>query len=117
MLHRIVAMKMPLPVQILPAGFMEISPSPMPYSRAYLNSWGLKVIVSIDTMVNGHDYIHCSVSKDNRLPTWDELLEAKNLFIGRDKEAFQFFPVEKEYVNLCKNCLHIWCCLTKDIFK
>lgn len=116
MLHKIIAMEMPTPPVILTAGFQEIM-SPVPRSRAYVNFWGLKVMVSVDTIEGGDKYLHVSVSKDNRLPTWDELREVKDIFIGTDREAFQFFPFQQEYVNACKNCLHIWSCLNRDLLK
>jgi hypothetical protein len=107
MLKRIIAMRPPLSAPILPVGWRETS-SPLPFTRAYQNGWGMKVIVSIDSIEDGSEYLHCSVSRRKQLPGWDDLREVKNIFIGREEEAFQFLPKESEYINLHDYCLHIW---------
>lgn len=56
-------------------------------------------------------WVHLSVSRPTRLPSWEDLKQVKDLFIGRDKMAFQALPPASEYVNVHQNCLHLWYCL------
>ncbi len=51
---------------------------------------------------------HVSVSFPNRLPTWDEMAEIKRMFFKPDEVCVEFHPLEEEYVNLHRYCLHIW---------
>ena len=57
---------------------------------------------------NGDKYLHISCSHGNKLPTWDELVQVKNTFIGEDVQAFQVLPRKEDYVNLMPYCLHLW---------
>lgn len=63
----------------------------------------LKVIVSDEA---GWD--HISVSTIKRVPTWDEMCFIKNLFFDEEETVIQYHPKKSEYVNTCKNCLHLW---------
>ncbi|MCM1532750.1 MAG: hypothetical protein NC114_10840 [Ruminococcus flavefaciens] len=66
------------------------------------------ILFSTDQDENGQLYHHVSCSFRNRIPNWNELHGVKNLFIGKDRTAFIFFPPESEYLNLHPNCLHLW---------
>ena len=80
----------------------------IPESRAYVNLGGLRVLISIDETENNNKYLHVSVSREDRLPSWADMKTAKSIFIGFEKEAFHMLPKESEYVNCHKNCLHLW---------
>ena len=51
---------------------------------------------------------HVSVSREDRVPTWDEMCEVKDMFFGPDVWVMQFHPAASDYVNYHKNCLHLW---------
>lgn len=51
---------------------------------------------------------HASVSLTNRCPNWREMSFIKDLFWDEEEMCIQFHPKKSEYVNLMKNCLHIW---------
>lgn len=72
------------------------------------NISGMAVILSEDTMQDGKKYLHVSCSFKDRLPTWDDLKEVKNIFIGDEKVAYQVLPRQSEYINLMPYCLHLW---------
>jgi len=72
------------------------------------------VIVSGSTEADGRRWLHVSVSRPSRLPTWDDLREVKDTFIGRDRKAIQVLPPAAEYVNIHPNVLHLWACLDDD---
>lgn len=82
---------------------------------AYESSWGLRVIASIQTESDGNDWLHVSLSRRKRLPDWDDVKQVKDLFVGKERKAIQILPPESEYVNIHPNCLHLWCCLDKDV--
>jgi hypothetical protein len=51
---------------------------------------------------------HVSVSKENGVPWWKEMCFVKDLFWDDDDLVVQFHPAKKDYVNIAKNCLHLW---------
>lgn len=68
----------------------------------------LFVVITLDTMEDGKRYIHLSMSYRDRIPDWETVKEVKNTFIGGNKDAFIYFPIESEYVNIMPFCLHLW---------
>lgn len=115
MLHFVQHMRQPAPVAILPPGWREI-PGHGPVadvSRTYVSAGGLRVVHSVDLLDDGTFWDHLSVSRPERLPSWDDLVLVKETFIGLEREALQLFPLRSEYMNLCKHCLHIWARLAK----
>ncbi|SNR99553.1 hypothetical protein SAMN04488503_2245 [Humidesulfovibrio mexicanus] len=84
-----------------------------PYGTAWANHrLGLRVIMSVDTLVGDERYLHVSCSRKSRLPSWDDLKVVKDVFIGEEVEAIQCLPKKSEYVNLMPHCLHLWARVT-----
>jgi hypothetical protein len=75
---------------------------------------GFKVIASVNQQRDGQAWLHVSVSRRDRIPTWQELKDIKDLFIGAKRVALQVLPSADKYVNLHPYCLHLWCCLDGD---
>lgn len=75
---------------------------------------GLGVIVSVAKELDGKRWMHVSLSYRNRLPSYTDLVEAKNLFIGEEKTAYQVFPAKEKHINIHPYCLHLWHCLDGD---
>jgi len=73
---------------------------------------GMAVISSVHLEKDNLVWQHVSCSFKHRLPEYHELCAVKDAFIGKDKLALQLFVPEKEHVNIMKNCLHLWCCLS-----
>lgn len=61
------------------------------------------IIVSVD---NGK--YHLSISHPSRLPTYDELKNARYKYTPNHLYMAQIFPPKDEFVNLHKYCLHLW---------
>ena len=81
----------------------------MPMGGAYLNKpMGLTVLITGQVETDGSRWIHVSVSRRSRLPSWEDLKLVKCLFIGIEKKAIQILPAESEYVNFHPFCLHLW---------
>lgn len=83
--------------------------------RAYLNrNIPCTIIFTGARHSDGKRWLHLSVAHSQRLPTWEELKEAKELFLG-DRVAICIFPQAKDWVNIHTNCLHLWACLDGPI--
>lgn len=96
-----------------PKGWREVR-SPI-VGRAFLSmDGGLTVIVSEDTEESKRRWLHVSMSRRGRMPTYDDLATVKRVFIGDRLPAYQIFPVRKEHVNLHEFCLHLWAPLDDD---
>ena len=81
---------------------------------AYRSTAGMTVICSGSVERDGRRWLHVSVARPDRLPTWSELTEVKDLFIGARRKAIQVLPAVEEYINAHPNCLHLWSCLDED---
>lgn len=51
---------------------------------------------------------HASISHNERYPTWDEILDIRYTFFDSNNDVFQVLPPKNEYVNIHKNCFHLW---------
>lgn len=79
-------------------------------------SWirgALKVLRSESMMSDGSTWLHVSVSRTDRCPTWDEMALVKDEFIGTDVYAIQVLPPRERHVNLHSFCLHWWMPVTE----
>lgn len=74
---------------------------------------GLSVGVSL-VKYGRHAWMHASIAHSSRLPTWSEVRELKDRFIGADKKAVMVLPAESDYVNIHPYCLHLWHCPSGD---
>ena len=73
-----------------------------------------RLLVGASIMKYGDDkrWLHVSVSKkDQTVPTWADMSNVKQAFIGRSRRAIQVHPAEERHVNIHPGCLHLWCCL------
>lgn len=63
---------------------------------------------------NGKYHEHASISiygGRNRLPTWEQMVEIKDLIWQDEEECYQVFPKKSEYIHGykdLKNVMHIW---------
>lgn len=83
-------------------------------ARAWERLIGPKMFV-IESIVEKDDktWLHVSVSFHNRkMPSYDDLQLVRMRFIGDDKECYMIFPHKERYVNINKNVLHLFCCLS-----
>lgn len=51
---------------------------------------------------------HLSISHKDRYPTWDEIKEARERLLSRNKDFAMIFPKPEDYVNIQENCFHLW---------
>ena len=53
-------------------------------------------------------WVHVSMSRVDKIPSYEDMALVKKLFIGRKWDAIQVFPRESEHVNIHPFCLHLW---------
>jgi hypothetical protein len=101
--------KLPDDVSILPSGW-RLWRIRRGIQRHYVND---RRRLSVLAGMENHDgkwWLHISCVQEERMPTWEEFKEIKQIFIGRDNKAIQVLPNEKEYVNMDPRCLHLFHC-------
>lgn len=99
----------PLPDKNL---WKELPPLPIANSKDYEKGWiynGLLVMASVGKYDDGKEWVHISYSRKNRIPEYKDTQLVLKHFVG-NKKAIMVFPEEKNYVNINKNCLHLFVC-------
>ena len=80
---------------------MQEIPSPMPGSRAY--AWhGCHIIIAKEA-----GRWHLSISHPRRLPTWNEVRDARYLLLPADITMAMILPPPTQYVNVHPYCFHL----------
>lgn len=77
----------------------------------YMAGWefnGLLIMASAGEYDDGKEWLHVSVSRKSRLPTYEELTRIKRDFIGDDKKAVFVLPEKEKHVNIHNYCLHLF---------
>lgn len=65
---------------------------------------------------DGDGWEHVSVSTPIRCPRWNEMCLIKSLFWDDSDLVVQFHPIESDYVNFHRYCLHLWRALDSNDF-
>lgn len=56
----------------------------------------------------GSGWDHVSVSKTEKIPSWEEMEHVKRLFFKDDETAMQIHLPPTDHINVCDTCLHLW---------
>ena len=75
---------------------------------------GLAVMLSGAVELDGRRWVHVSLSRRDRMPSYDDMALVKRVFIGADRKAVQVFPQRREHYSLHEFCLHLWHCVDGD---
>jgi len=94
--------------RVLPPLWREVQRSP-DGTTAYQNHH-IRVILSCSIELDGRAWLHLSISTRERIPNWNELGQAKRVFLG-DREAYQVIPPKARYVNINERVLHLFALL------
>lgn len=103
------------PPKILPRGWETAQINQDGYSFVNYEK-GQTVIMSIapQAELDGKRWLHFSMACRERVPSWAELVEAKEIFLGVESKAVLVIPPRSEYVNINKRVLHLFVCLEGD---
>lgn len=74
---------------------------------------GLAVCFGIE-LVDGDPWIHVSMSRQRRDPSYFDLVRVKNVFIGPQRKAVLVLPPAAEHYSLHPHCLHLYCKIDGD---
>jgi hypothetical protein len=69
------------------------------------------VLVSTADFPDGRDWMHISLSREKRLPSYADMKLAKELF-ANDRYAYRVFPPAERHINIHDFCLHLWAPVT-----
>jgi len=62
----------------------------------------------------GRWWLHVSVSRKREIPSYWDLADLKEIFIGPELQALQVFARAGRHVNIHPYCLHLWACLEPE---
>jgi hypothetical protein len=103
---------------VLPHGWKKQSIDPRSSfagQMAYMRGDGLFVIFTADRLQgDGKTWLHVSMSRKSRIPSYQDMCDVKFLFIGKERQAIQIFAPEAKHINIHPYCLHLWCALEGD---
>ena len=75
---------------------------------------GAAIIASAGVYEDEQLWYHVSISRKNRVPSYEDLAFLKEHFVGPSRWAIQLFVPTKEHINIHPNALHLWHCVTAD---
>ena len=86
--------------------YKQIAAGSFIYSGFIKLSTGVDASFVFGTNENGMEHLSVELYA-RRLPTWQEMCEAKDIFWDDEEEVVQIHPKKSEYVNLVE-ALHLW---------
>ena len=75
--------------------------------RNFQHRDGRRVIVSVGPHDGGW-WLHVSVSRTKRIPSYKDLAGVKRAFVGDTVQAVQVFSKREHHINIMPYCLHLW---------
>ena len=57
---------------------------------------------------NGGGWEHVSISRKSKMPSYDDLVWARQIFWGGNTTVMQLFVPAEDHVNVHPYCLHLW---------
>lgn len=84
--------------RVLPSGWVRLrAPGPAFDCRGIGGLSGLRVLMSAGVEADGARWLHVSVSRQSRCPSWEDMDAVKRLFIGDERHAYQIHPPRAEH--------------------
>lgn len=98
--------------RVLPAGWHRLrAPGPAFECDGIGGLRGVKVLFSIGVEEDGRQWIHVSLSRRGRVPSWDDCVAVKRIFLGDARYAYQVIPPQADHYDLGMpglHVLHLW---------
>ncbi len=85
----------------LKEGWKVVESTPTGWALTHPN--GLKAVATY-----GLGWDHVSVSRKDRIPTWEEMCFVKDCFFDPEDCVVQYHPPRSKYRNCHPRCLHLW---------
>jgi hypothetical protein len=93
-------------------GWQELQPMHLPGIPDAVRSFSkgdCRVLLgNEDRQRNGVKRLHLSISCHARYPHWDEIKDARYALLPLGVTFAMLLPPPGEYVNVHKNCFHLW---------
>lgn len=91
----------------------SVGPSASLTLSAWYSADGLAVAASIDrlphlTIKSKLGFLHLSISRNDRYPSWEEMVQVAEIIAGSDLDMAMIKPRRSDYVNEHPYCLHWW---------
>jgi hypothetical protein len=102
------------PPRVLPVGWC-VDARKLDGYRLVNSITRMSVIASIAVELDGKRWVHVSVARPDRMPSWEDLVWVKEFVLGRESTALQVIPPRSRYVNQHPFCLHLWQCFDGDV--
>ena len=90
-----------------PMDWHQVEPS-NEFLRFFHNKTGARFAASAALFDDGLVWIHGSVSRADRVATYEDLCELKQAVFGDNGYAAMVFPPKRFHVNIHPNALHLW---------
>ena len=74
----------------------------------------LAVLLSVGEYEDTRRWLHFSMTSGVAVPSWDQLVRAKEAILGSESKAIQVIAPRSEWVNIHGKCLHLFLCLDGD---
>jgi len=94
-----------LPTPDVPLPKIVTMTCPFPDVKAYLMG---DCIIMVGSEGDEHPRLHISVSRKDRLPSWEEMKAVRYQIAPAHYTMAMLLPPEKEYVNVHNFCFHLW---------
>lgn len=76
----------------------------------------LSVIMSVEDYRDGGIWWHVSLAHPHRNPTWNEIVEVKETFIGPEVPVMHLIPPRSRWLDCGTNTFHLWHRLDGDTY-
>lgn len=97
-----------------PAGDRDVPGAGKAYS--WRRRDGVTVLMGVEDRSPGGVWWHLSIAHPKQLPSWQTVVEAKEVFMGRETCAMHLVPPRSHWLNVHPNCLHLWVRLDADTY-
>jgi len=77
-------------------------------AKRWVHRSRLTAIMSVEDRSPGGIWWHVSVAHPLGLPTWEQVVEVKEAFMGKEVKAMHLLPPRSEWMSVHPNCLHVW---------
>jgi hypothetical protein len=106
------------PMVLLP-GWRKLNGPVMPdgqKAKAWQHKNKLTVIMSVEDRRPGGIWWHISIAHPLGLPSWEQLVEVKEAFMGKEVKAMHLLPPRSQWMNVHPHCMHLWVRLDGDTY-